>query len=414
MARGGNLEGKFITLVERTRPIPPPQTQGPLRVSLRYPKKPNVSLVEGAVADFYVSLVNEFVRTYAPREDSAVSEHEVRHRFDRAIQDALGSRGQGQPRRTAAFGKRLKSEARRLLEGLEAPPVAWQVYLPLHAPSVAKETSFGRVDFLPGNSATPTRLRAQLPDVASAFNVDVVARLHVQAVDAAAARSIGIIQLRQTLDALDFVEPTVEAPYLEQAAAFEPMEAPGESAAVAVHDGKAGYSTIRYNVGVRELPHSRRTPLERAIDRLLRAEPTALVRRLRTAAAWAGRANVQRRRDQAFLMKMMALEAALTRDEARGGVTERLRLRVAHIIGGSKSERNASFAQMGDFYRQRSRIVHAGNADALTDAAMKEITRVTRQVLERLLIAAPFRRMANEQELEQWFEQQLLAGGKRS
>ena len=113
-------------------------------------------------------------------------------------------------------------------------------------------------------------------------------------------------------------------------------------------------------------------------------------------------------------MKMMALEAALTRDEARGGVTERLRLRVAHVIGGSKSERNASYAQMGDFYRQRSRIVHAGNAEALTDAAMKEVTRVTRQVLERLLTAAPFRRMSTEHELEQWFEQQLLVGGKRS
>jgi hypothetical protein len=69
---------------------------------------------------------------------------------------------------------------------------------------------------------------------------------------------------------------------------------------------------------------------------------------------------------------------------------------------------------MGVFYNQRSRIVHGGNAEAITDTAMKEITRVTRLVLERLLTAAPFRRMSTEQELEHWFEQQLLAGGKRS
>jgi hypothetical protein len=42
-------------------------------------------------------------------------------------------------------------------------------------------------------------------------------------------------------------------PYLEPAAAFESLETPGESAAVAVHDGQASYSTIRYNVRVREL-----------------------------------------------------------------------------------------------------------------------------------------------------------------
>jgi len=189
MARGGSLEGKFITLVERIRPIPPPQTQGPFKVALRYPKNPNVSLIEGAVASFYESVVGEFVNIYAPQEDSPVSEREVRHRFDRAIQDALGPRGQGQPRRTAAFGKRLKNEARRLLGGLGEPPVGWQVYLPLHAPSVTKATSFGHVECLPGDSATPARLRDQPPTVASAFKVDLVARLHVHAVDAAAART---------------------------------------------------------------------------------------------------------------------------------------------------------------------------------------------------------------------------------
>lgn len=414
MARAENLGGKFITLVERIRPVPLPPPHGPLRVAIRYPKKPNVSLVQGQVADFYNSVVAEFVKTYSPREDSSVSEREVRHRFDRAIQDALGARGQGQLRRSAAFGKRLRSEARRLLEGLGGPPVAWQVYLPLHAPHVTKETSFGRVDFLPGDSLTATQLRTQIPSVASAFDVAVVARLSVKAVDGTAARSIAIRRLRQTLDALDFVEPTVEAPYLEPAAAFEPIEAPGQSAAVAVHDGRPSYATLSYNVRVRELVRTRRTPLERAIDRLLLSEPTSFSRRLSTAVAWAGRANVQRRTDQAFLMKMMALEAALTRDEARGGVTERLRLRVAQVIGGSKGQRSESYEQMADFYNLRSRIVHAGNGEALTDAAMREVTRVTRLVLERLLIAAPFRRMSTEHQLEEWFEQQLLAGGKRT
>lgn len=414
MARPENLGGRFITLVERIRPVPRLPSHGPFKVLIRFPNKPDVSLLEGPVADLYESVVGAFVKAYSPREDSPVSEREVRRRFDRAIQDSLGKRGQGQARRSAAFGKRLRREARRLHEQLAVPPVTWRVYLPLHAPVVVEETTFGRVDFLPGNSATAIRLRSQIPGVASAFDVAVVARLGVSAVDSEAARSIGIRHVRQTLDALDFVEPTVEAPYLEPAAAFEPMEAPGESAAVAVREGHADYSTIGYNVRVRELVRTRRTPLERAIDRMLRSEPTPLGRRLSTAVAWAGRANVQRRRDQAFLMKMMALEAALTRDEARGGVTERLRIRVAQVIGGSRSQRSASYAQMAHFYRLCSQIVHAGNADALTAATIIEATRVTRLVLERLLTAVPFRRMSTEMELEDWFEDQLLAGGKRA
>jgi hypothetical protein len=257
-------------------------------------------------------------------------------------------------------------------------------------------------------------LRQQLPELAEAFDVSVVARVNVRAVDGTAARSIGINQVRQTLDVLDFVQPAVEAPYLESAVAFEPMESPGGSACVAVRDKRADYSTISYNVRVRELVHTRRTPLERALDRLLREEPTALTRRLSTAVAWAGRANVQRRRDQAFLMKMVAIEAALTRDEGRGGTTDRLRLRVAQVMGGSKSQRSASYAQMTEFYKLRSRIVHTGNAEKITAATMTEITRLARLLLDRLLTRAPFRRMSKEQELEEWFEQQLLAGGMRS
>lgn len=412
MTGAENLAGRFITLVERIRPIPLPKTHGPFKVAISWPKKPNVRLVEGRTADLYDAVSAAFVSTYAPRENSPISEHEVRCRFDRAIQDALGGRGQGQPHRSAAFGKRLRREARKLVEGLAAPATDWQVFLPLHAPTVKVETRFGRVTFIPGDSPIATSLRHQIPEVASAFDVAVVARLSVHAVDAKAAKSIGNAVVRRTLDALDFVEPTVGAPYLEPDAAFEPMEAPGESAVLAVREGVADRTTIAFNVRARELDASRRTPLETAIERLLSRESSPLGRRLSTAIAWAGRANVQRRRDQAFLMKMVALEAATTRDQPGPGVTERLRRRVAQVIGGTKEQQDSIYAQMAEFYALRSRIVHAGNAEALTDAIMREVTRIVRLVLERLLTTEPFSGMSTEQELEEWFKQQGRAEGK--
>lgn len=406
VARVQNLEGKFMGLVEHIRRTPPPKTHGPFRVVITWPKKPTVRLLEGRTADLYETLSASLVAVYAPREDSPISEHEVRRRFDRAIQDCLGGRGQGQSERTAAFGKRLRREAKNLLKGLETPAADWEVYLPLHAPTVQVDTRFGRVAFMPGDSPAAKSLRRQVPEVASAFDVAVVARLTVRAVDAKAAKSIGIALVRRTLDALDFVEPTVGAPYLDAYAAFEPMEAPGESAVLAVRDGVAGHTRIDFNVKVRELDSSRRHPLESVIDRLLREEPSPLGRRLATAIAWAGRANVQRRRDQAFLMKMVALEAATTRDQPGPGVAERLRRRVARIAGGSTAQQAAIYKQMAELYTLRSRIVHAGNGEALTDATMREVTRLVRVVLERLLTAEPFRGMSTEQELEDWFKQE--------
>jgi hypothetical protein len=48
---------------------------------------------------------------------------------------------------------------------------AASTWLPLHAPHVTKETSFGRLDFLARDSPIAMRLRTQVPGVASAFNV---------------------------------------------------------------------------------------------------------------------------------------------------------------------------------------------------------------------------------------------------
>jgi hypothetical protein len=122
---------------------------------------------------------------------------------------------------------------------------------------------------------------------------------------------------------------------------------------------------------------------------------------------------VQRRLDQAFLMKIIAVEAALTRAEARNASTERLRLRVAQVLGGSPERRRAAYEQMGRFYHVRSSIVHAGTTGQLEETAMTEITTVTRAILTRLLTRSPFAAMSSEEELDRWFERQLLAGEGR-
>jgi hypothetical protein len=216
------------------------------------------------------------------------------------------------------------------------------------------------------------------------------------------------------LDALDFISPIIGAPYEEKLASFQAVERPGETAAVAVDGKYADYQRMTYRTDVQTLSGARgRTRLAQAIHRLLRVEkPGSLEARFANAVAWAGRANVQRRRDQAFLMKMIALESALSLADGRNSTTERLRLRVAHVVGGAPKERHALYRQMQDFYHLRSSIVHAGVGEPLTDETMKAVTALTRKVLERLLVRAPFSRMKSESELEDWFHGQMLLGGQ--
>lgn len=409
------LKARFRALVERVRATPHPGDSGPFKVSIRFPRKADVALRTGDAADMYEQVLQAFFATYAPTHDSPISRREVKGRFDRAIQNALGPKGQGQVRRTTTFHRRLVTETRVLFTALNAPSSQWRVYIPIRAPLVARATKFGVVEFLPGSGTVGERLRRALPNVASAFDVDTIARLHVNAVDGNAAQAIGIQRLRHTLDVLDFLEPVIEAPYLDEATTFESVDAPGESAVVATRAGLASHSTIRFFVRPRTLgARGEQASLERSIDALLRyPKPSSLKRRLSTALAWAGRANVQRRLDQAFLMKIIAVEAALTKADTRNASTERLRLRVAQVLGGSPERRRFAYEQMGTFYHVRSSIVHAGTAGELGETAMAEITGLTREVLKTLLTRSPFTAMSSEEDLERWFERQLLAGESR-
>lgn len=403
------LSSRFTLLLERVRTEPPVPDPGPIRVLVNLPYQKQVRL-NGRAAELYEAVLQEFLDSYAPNEGSPTSAKEVQDLFDRALLAALGSRGQNQPIRTRAFARRVRAQAAALHKALQVESVEWRVYVPLEGPLVPAKLAFGQVEFLPSASRAVKALQ-RISEVGAAFHTTTIAKLVVRATDGEAARALAGQRLRQTLDVLDFIGPTLEAPYLEPTAAFQSIEGPGASAIVAVGPQHVDYTGIDYNVRLRELPRTqRRTRLERLIHELLRiAAPNRLQTRLVNAIAWAGRANVERRRDQAFLMKMIALESALTMSEGRNTPTERLRARVAQIVGGSLSDRRAVFERMMLLYQIRSSIVHSGTSE-LTDTIMKEISALTRRAIEALLTSRAFSRMTQESQLERWFEDQTLLG----
>ncbi len=107
---------------------------------------------------------------------------------------------------------------------------------------------------------------------------------------------------------------------------------------------------------------------------------------------------------------MIALESALTDSGRSRASTERLRTRVAHIMGGSLEERRDAYNQTSTLYDIRSALVHAGTSTALGEASLNALRTLVRGVLTTLLTKAPFKAMQQEGELEAWFADQLLVG----
>jgi hypothetical protein len=152
--------------------------------------------------------------------------------------------------------------------------------------------------------------------------------------------------------------------------------------------------------------------LSRAHELLTTKSPSDLSRRLLTALAWAGRAAAEPRADQAYLDHAIALESLLG-SESRGGLTDRLRLRLAHLIGGTSGARREAHAIMGKLYFRRSMIVHQGDDEGLTEIERKRIRMFARCALTVVLTHRPFIKMTRVSEFEQWLDERLLFAPRR-
>lgn len=133
-----------------------------------------------------------------------------------------------------------------------------------------------------------------------------------------------------------------------------------------------------------------------------------LEERVVNALAWAGRATVEPRRDQAFLLYAISLESLLTKPGARAGVTDRLRLRVAHLIGREPATRQRVMALMSTLYDIRSALVHSGDSGALADIDLRTISELVERALTGILTDDRFTAMRDVREFDRWFDAQLL------
>ncbi len=121
---------------------------------------------------------------------------------------------------------------------------------------------------------------------------------------------------------------------------------------------------------------------------------------------WAGRAQVDPRPEEAFLLYAISLESLLLGSQPSQELGYRLALRCAHLI--SPPERRQMVKdQLGELYRLRSKIVHSGRT-LVPEADLTLLRGYCRNAIFRVLNDPIFRQLTSEEQLDEWFEQQAL------
>lgn len=329
------------------------------------------------------------------------------------------------------LAEQLDEEERKLKAALFEKPKIWEVQLlveglaPSGLPLTVGQVSFGHLDKaslsnlkkrvveLINNSGALNR-EAVVADLSTRLDVlqeKTVAVVSVNAVDNEAAILSARRKVQITIDAINFFSPRERL----GGWAFLPGDTMPQSELVLAfcEDGRLTPSFRRAGP-IRKIPLDQiatRKGFARVSDMLAKEVPTGLEEKILAALQWAGRAQVEARPEEAFLLYAIALESLLLRKDLKAEISHRLAVRCAHLGGGPTLEdKKRVVQQILSLYQIRSNIVHSGTF-LVSEAELELIREYSVSTLLIVINAEPFRDMTEVKEFEGWFETQLLSGG---
>lgn len=290
--------------------------------------------------------------------------------------------GSGDGTQNPQLGEQLKTEARTLKQALFEKPKNWEVQLMVEGLSpIGLPVIVGRVEFRHLDQTSLVDLKNRVTGLVRDLNVKnseaaaahlesnldvlrerVVGKLTVNAVDDEGAILAAKSELRSTLDALNFfaVHDNLGG------WAFLPGDTiPQCEFILAIcEDGRLTPSFRRVGPGVQIAigQMGKRKGFSR-VSEMLRAEnPTDLEQRILASLQWAGRAQTENRREEAFLLYAIALESLLLARDTKTEIAQRLAIRCAQLGGGpTLNDKKLVVEQILSLYQIRSDIVHSGN-----------------------------------------------------
>lgn len=399
--------------------------------------------LSGDDADAYRACRDAIIRLHgANTERRLISRRTVEKLLTDTLLRALRPVRSGYKDPRPRFEGRKARELRRLRRRLSAGGRSWQLAVEVTGLwKTALPMMFGRVSFIRGSRRAAKQITSNLHDLqpgdrrttmkkrfaenesrkklrgelTSMFESNAIALVGVAAADGDAAKELGLGEVRRAVDILNFFAKCFEHPAGTHRAYLAP-EGPGACQRWAVYDPDT-WMCAPPNDTPDEWPITKVRPqsrlarqvgLARVHELLARETRSDLEDRIITAAAWAGRARTERRREEAFLLYVVALEALLAKPKARSGVTDRLRLRVAHLVHRKPASRRVLAKTMERLYELRSALVHAGDAEDLADEDLKIIDWVVEAAILTILTRAPFKNMKDAAAFERWFDDRLL------
>lgn len=382
----------------------------------------------GVAAEEYSSAVHDIYQAVGKKEtvSEAVVSNLVSDIATRLFAD-------GDQRGTGKFDAELKKELQALKDSLTAPLVEWDVYVRLVGPAPSElPVQIGKVEFILADEKTLELLDHRTREVIGP-NKDVpedkkdafyawtaketkthyfghaIAKISVEALDFAAAKALALRVVQRTVDSINFFADKRLGNWL-----YIPGQA---SSGVELFVGFAtkGAPMAKYTtspVGPRRSMPLRQIAEARGFARLSQlladSKPNSLTDRILTAVQWAGRARVEERREEAFLLYAISLETLLLGNKVDIEISHRLALRAVHLLAAADMQsRRLVQKQIKQLYTTRSKIVHSGSFQ-VTNIDLELMSKCARLAVFMMLDAAPFATMVAEEDLETWFEEQIL------
>ncbi len=240
------------------------------------------------------------------------------------------------------------------------------------------------------------------------------AEIELEVFDRDAAMSLAESKLRRTLDVLNyfgefFSEANARVSLPGEAVPTRRITIVGRKAEIddsQIVFGNKG-PLVPFSFPSKNSPPKSVEAFEKASRLLSRTNLNDLEERVVSALQWAGRAITDDRIDSAFLHSCISLETLLG-NRQHNEITLAFALRAVHLVF-RRDVRVEWLAKMKRYYRFRSGLAHSGTAN-VSDLDVATIRDILKQAIFTVLVTEPFCSMTKCDELDAWFEEQVLAG----
>lgn len=237
----------------------------------------------------------------------------------------------------------------------------------------------------------------------------------VSALGPEAAKVLVLEQIRRTVDVVNFFGGMLPpgGPFLRRAlvspdSAYQLLPWMISSSDVQSYEPSATTLDKPVVLAPMDAPEAQKLGMGRASELMTVPLPSPLAQRTINAMSWAGRASAEARKDQSFLLFAIALEALFSKPGARGGTTDRLALRCAHVLGQSQADKVQIAKLVKLLYRMRSDLVHNGDSTQIAPQNLNLLRALVSKAIVTVLTQEPFVSHNSESEFETWIDHKQL------